>query len=258
MRVYLKTHHKTLFLAILFLSLSATAIIGPFPGGSSGGGGGGSGTVTSVNASVASAPFLSVSGGPITTSGTLSFGLSGTALPVANGGTGATSLTLNNVLLGNGASAPQTVAPSSSGNLLVSNGTTWQSVTQATALAFPIVGSGTASCNGNSAVNVVDPSVTNESLILLTESFALGTPSGAPFVVDQMNGSFNFACHAGDLSGVSYVVTQYPGNDLCNPANLNCTIASGMGAGCDTTAPWNQNSYCHSVCFDYGSTSSCP
>ena len=50
----------------------------------------GTGTVTSVAASVPS--FLSISGSPITTSGTLAISLSGTALPVASGGTGITSL----------------------------------------------------------------------------------------------------------------------------------------------------------------------
>ena len=87
------------------------------------------GTVTSVAATVPS--LLSVSGSPITTSGTLAFTYSGTALPVANGGTGATSLTANNVLLGNGTSALQVVAPGSSGNVLTSNGSTWQSTTPA-------------------------------------------------------------------------------------------------------------------------------
>jgi hypothetical protein len=48
---------------------------------------------------------------------------------VANGGTGASTLTANNVILGNGTSAVQVVAPSTSGNLLTSNGTTWQSTT---------------------------------------------------------------------------------------------------------------------------------
>lgn len=48
-------------------------------------------------------------------------------LPVANGGTGAATLTLNNVLLGNGTSAVQEVAPGASGNLLTSDGTTWES-----------------------------------------------------------------------------------------------------------------------------------
>lgn len=46
---------------------------------------------------------------------------------VANGGTGASSLTANNVLLGNGTSALQTIAPGTSGNVLTSNGTTWVS-----------------------------------------------------------------------------------------------------------------------------------
>ena len=51
----------------------------------------GSGTVTSVAATVPT--FLSVSGSPITTSGTLAVTLSGTALPVLNGGTGVTTST---------------------------------------------------------------------------------------------------------------------------------------------------------------------
>ena len=47
------------------------------------------GTVTSVAMTVPT--FLSVSGSPVTTSGTLAVSLSGTALPIANGGTNATS-----------------------------------------------------------------------------------------------------------------------------------------------------------------------
>ena len=58
-------------------------------------------------------------------------GVTGT-LPVVNGGTGATSLTSNNVLLGNGTSAIQTVAPGTTGNVLTSNGTTWQSTAPTT------------------------------------------------------------------------------------------------------------------------------
>jgi len=69
----------------------------------------------------------------ISASPTLS-NLSGT-LPVANGGTGATTLTANYVLLGNGTSAPQMIAPSTSGNVLTSNGTTWASTAPATVSA---------------------------------------------------------------------------------------------------------------------------
>ena len=51
----------------------------------------------------------------------------GNAIGVAYGGTGATTLTANNVILGNGTSAVQFVAPGTSGSLLTSNGTTWTS-----------------------------------------------------------------------------------------------------------------------------------
>ena len=87
----------------------------------------GSGTVTSVQVAGGSTG-LTYSGGPITGSGTIT--TAGT-LAVANGGTGATALTANNVVLGNGANAVQVVAPSTSGNVLTSNGTTWASTTPA-------------------------------------------------------------------------------------------------------------------------------
>jgi hypothetical protein len=56
-----------------------------------------------------------------------------TDLTVADGGTGASTFTSNSVVLGNGTSAlnGNMVAPSTAGNLLVSNGTTWTSTTLA-------------------------------------------------------------------------------------------------------------------------------
>ncbi len=75
------------------------------------------------------------SSGNLTLGGTLddinlASGVTGT-LSVANGGIGAATLPANNVLLGNGTSAPLAVEPSTSGNVLTSNGTTWQSVAPA-------------------------------------------------------------------------------------------------------------------------------
>jgi hypothetical protein len=52
-------------------------------------------------------------------------------LGVDQGGTGLTTLTLNNVILGNGTSTPSFVAPGSNGNVLVSDGTTWTSAAPA-------------------------------------------------------------------------------------------------------------------------------
>lgn len=48
-------------------------------------------------------------------------------ITVSDGGTGRATLTLNNVLLGNGTGAVQQVAPGTAGNVLTSDGTTWAS-----------------------------------------------------------------------------------------------------------------------------------
>jgi hypothetical protein len=67
-------------------------------------------------------------------------------LSVAQGGTGASSLTANNVILGNGTSAVQVVAPGTSGNVLTSDGTTWSSqapaasgITAGKSIAFDLI-----------------------------------------------------------------------------------------------------------------------
>jgi hypothetical protein len=93
-------------------------------------GGTGSTSTTFVNAASNVTGTLPIAnGGTGTTSTTFvnaATNITGT-LPVANGGTGAATLTANNVVLGNGTSAVQFVAPGASGNALVSNGTTWTS-----------------------------------------------------------------------------------------------------------------------------------
>ena len=71
-----------------------------------------------------------------TNSGTIITG-SGGVTGVAQGGTGADTLTANNVILGNGTSAVQFVAPGTSGNVLTSNGTTWASSPSSAGLTGP-------------------------------------------------------------------------------------------------------------------------
>jgi hypothetical protein len=92
------------------------------------------GAVTSVGMSVPT--FLSVSGSPITSTGTFAVTLSGTALPVANGGTGQTSAsaafnalspitTTGDLIIGNGTnSTTRLPIGATSGYVLTSNGTT--------------------------------------------------------------------------------------------------------------------------------------
>lgn len=71
--------------------------------------------LTSISGSIVSG---NISGNAANVTGTVA---------VANGGTGATLWTANAVLLGNGTSAFQVVAPGTNGNVLTSNGTTWVS-----------------------------------------------------------------------------------------------------------------------------------
>tara|TARA_R110000868_G_scaffold272773_2_gene532025 strand:- start:11831 stop:12361 length:531 start_codon:yes stop_codon:yes gene_type:complete len=76
------------------------------------------------------------------------------ATPVANGGTGATTLTANNVLLGNGTSAVQLVAPGTAGNVLASNGTTWASIAATGGVTSLAAGSGIVVSGATGAVTV--------------------------------------------------------------------------------------------------------
>ena len=177
----------------------------------------GTGTVTSVAATVPA--FLSVAGSPITTTGTLAISLSGTALPVANGGTSLTTLTANNVILGNGASAPTFVAPSTSGNVLTSNGTTWSSTAPAT--------SGTVT-----SVAMTVPSVLSISGSPITSSGTLAlTYSGTALPV--ANGG------TGLTAGTSGGVLAYTAaGTLASSAALAASalvIGGGAGAAPSTT-----------------------
>lgn len=82
--------------------------------------------------------------GDATGSGTTSINITLQTVPTNKGGTGVNSLTANNIILGNGTSPVQFVPPGTSGNILTSNGTTWQSqapsgVTTGKSIAMAIV-----------------------------------------------------------------------------------------------------------------------
>lgn len=97
------------------------------------------GTVTSVAASVPT--FLSISGSPITVSGTLAITYSGTALPVANGGTGQTSYTDGQLLIGNstGNTLDKTTLTAGTG-IVITNGSGSITISSsASALALNVV-----------------------------------------------------------------------------------------------------------------------
>lgn len=141
------------------------------------------GGVTTISFGSTGLTPSTATGGAVSVAGTLA---------VANGGTGATTLTANNVILGNGTSAVNFVAPGSNGNVLTSNGTTWTSApgssgtvtsvalsggtTGLTVSGSPITTSGTITLAGTLAVANGGTGITSLGSGVATW---LGTPSSA-------------------------------------------------------------------------------
>ena len=133
--------------------------------------------------------------------------LAGT-LAVGSGGTGAATLAANNVLLGNGTSALQVVAPGTSGNLLTSNGTTWSST------APPA--SGASLSNDTSTATNLYP------------IFAAAT-SGTPTTIYTSNAKYLYKPSTGDLSASQVIASN--GLVLNNATvSTSYTIATGTNA----------------------------
>ncbi len=99
----------------------------------------------------------------ITSLGTITSGTwNATTIAVANGGTGATSLTANGVLIGNATSAVTTVAPSTNGNVLTSNGTSWISSTPSVSLIREVANEFSATTSQTSFTLTQIPSVNSK------------------------------------------------------------------------------------------------
>lgn len=120
-------------------------------------------------------------------------------LPVVSGGTGAAALTANNVILGNGTSSVQFVAPGGSGNVLTSTGASWAS--QALAIPDPIP-SGTvmlfvqtaaptgwtkSTAHDNKALRVVSGTAGSGGTVAFTTAFsASNTVDGHVITIAQL------------------------------------------------------------------------
>lgn len=137
------------------------------------------------------------------------------SLPVANGGVGAATLTANAVLLGNGTSALQTVAPSTSGNVLTSNGTTWTS-------SAPPAG-GVTSLNGQSGA------ITNTDLYAIG-SYVTGRPqNGTAYAVNStIAGSSLYTTSNG---AVFYEPSANQWRDYSNATLTAATFATLINTG---------------------------
>ena len=113
----------------------------------------------------------------------------GAVLSVSGGGTGLSTLTANNVILGNGTSSPTFVAPGTTGNVLTSNGTTWTSATpgaefsSGTRMTFNQTNAPTGWTKSTSVDNagfrLVSGSVSSGGSVDFSTAFASQTPTGS-------------------------------------------------------------------------------
>jgi hypothetical protein len=171
----------------------------------------------------------------------LTSSVSGT-LPVANGGTGATTLTANNVLLGNGTSALQVVAPGASGNVLTSNGTTWSSTapaasgvpyngaTQAVDLgAFDLKVNGITVGRGNG--NLASNTATGKDALLSNNAFGIeNTAMGNQALYSNTFGRQNTAIGSGSLNSNINGIQNTAVGILSLEKNVGVSYNTAVGA----------------------------
>lgn len=157
-------------------------------------------------------------------------------LPVASGGTGAATLAANNVLLGNGTSAVQTVAPGTAGNLLTSNGTTWTSATPAAASVTSVNGlTGAVSMTGLGDIG------SYAVLIIATNT---NLAAGATVAGSDLRHSWT--PNTGVVNATSNGYSAYG-------ANRSNSSASYTGGGTSLTGTWRKVS----TGATYGTVTSC-
>jgi hypothetical protein len=149
-----------------------------------------------------------------TTFANLTTNVTGT-LPVANGGTGLATLTANNVMLGNGTSAPSFVAPSTSGNVLTSNGTTWTSAASNTLTS----GTVQATTSGTSIDFTSIPSSVKRITVILNGV----STNGSNRLIIQIG--------AGSITSTGYTSAAMVANNTSSTGLDTFTTGFGMDAG---------------------------
>ena len=206
----------------------------------------GTGTVTSVAATVPA--FLSVTGSPITTTGTLAIAYSGTALPVANGGTNATtaSLTSFNNITGYTASG---ATGTTSTNLVFSASPTFTGTLAAAAVtASTTLGvTGVSSLLGGAVVNSATTSFTQkfQSISSTGQSNAMffktvANATGPDITIAKSrNGSSDPTAFTAVVNGDTLGAINFGGTDgsaLIVPGSISSVVDGVVSAGVVPTA----------------------
>jgi len=184
--------------------------------------------------------------------------VNGAVLNVAGGGTGLTTLTTNNVILGNGTSTPNFVAPGTTGNVLTSNGTTWVSstpgaeFTSGTRMTFNQTNAPTGwtkdTSTDNAGFRLVSGSVSSGGTVDFTTAFASQTPS---ITVSSISGSAG----ATTLTTPQIPSHTHSGENYGDLGSPNSGTAAGFYPGA-TNATGGGGSHTHPFSFSSGSATS--
>jgi len=188
--------------------------------------------------------------------------VNGTVLGVTGGGTGLSTLTANNVILGNGASSPTFVAPGTSGNYLRSNGSTWESAappgaefSSGTRITFNQTNAPTGWTKSTSvddaAFRLVSGAVGSGGSVGFVTAFASQTPN---ITISSISGS----------AGATTLSTpQIPAHthsiNLRDTPGASGPASGGAGVGCpgdNTGSTGGGGSHTHPFAFSSGSATS--
>lgn len=227
-------------LAALATNVNSSGVLQPASGGSGTTTSTGTGSAVLSNSPTLVTPALGTPASGTLTSCTglpLTTGVTGT-LPVGNGGTGLTTLTANNVILGNGTSTPTFVAPSTTGNVLTSNGTTW--------VSSPAGGGGGGALEFISTTTTATVSTVNftglnaSTYIAYMVEFQGVRPSGDNAQLRMQFGTSSGIITSGAYSGVNIHAGTYAGvaSTFGDPASADsfilttANVRSSTAGGC--------------------------
>ncbi len=133
------------------------------------------------------------------------------------GGTGATTLTANNLIVGAGTSPVTFIAPGTSGNVLTSNGTVWASAPPSSVVVIPYVRqtvlSGPVDSNGFSSFggSVGAATLTMSGTLIATAAAGFSSTSAS---IDSVGAGTNLAWTSPGGSGTGYLYATISGNVL--------------------------------------------